>query len=91
MIQRKRNKVHGLFINDVWCTDVDVLLREALSYFRSLFRHEDGGFFGSLQSLLTPKLSAEACASLSKLISKAKVWSALLAMDSYKAPGLDGF
>jgi hypothetical protein len=37
VIRRRRNKVVGLNIDGIWCTDEDSLRREALSYFRSLF------------------------------------------------------
>lgn len=49
VIRRRRNKVAGLFINDIWCTDEETLKREAQSFFKSLFQSNDPCHPQSLQ------------------------------------------
>lgn len=37
MIRRRRNKVEGLHVvGDVWCSDSDIIKKEALSFFKKL-------------------------------------------------------
>lgn len=38
VVRRRRNKISGLKINGVRCTDVDFLNREALSSFKNIFQ-----------------------------------------------------
>ena len=41
VVHRRRGKISGLFIDDYWCNDSEVLQREALSFIKDLFCGHD--------------------------------------------------
>ena len=91
VIRRKWNHIAGLFVDDNWCIDEEVLRRETLHFFKHLFCAHDVYYPSKLVLTTIPQLSITARDSLIKPVTKEKVHSALMAMDSYKAPRLDGF
>jgi len=80
-----------LNIDGIWCTDEDSLRRETLSYFRSLFQEGGSTSPVSLHFSHFPYISIDLYDSLCLNPSLEEVKSALFSMNSYKAPGSDGF
>lgn len=91
VIRRRRNKVVGLNIDGIWCTNEDSLRREALSYFRSLFQEGGPTSPSSLHFSHFPHISIDLYNSLCLNPSLEEVKFSLFSMNSYKAPGQDGF
>ncbi|XP_025653400.1 uncharacterized protein [Arachis hypogaea] len=92
LVQRKHNKIHGLFLQDgVWETDPDVLRREAESFYKCLFCQSEDVDLGYLGDVPLPSLNDEACCSLTAPVTLEEVKSAVFSMHSFKASGPDGF
>jgi hypothetical protein len=93
IVRRKRNKIHGLHLpNGIWCVDDEILREEAQKYFKSLFSTSNLNTYNNVyDDPQGPKLSEEACQSLTKPITKEEVAQALNQMHPFKAPGPDGF
>ncbi|KAL6551940.1 hypothetical protein OROGR_008094 [Orobanche gracilis] len=91
IVRRKRNKVHGLFLQDgSWSTDQARLSMEAKLFFQHLFalpRHAEPDSF---QITNVPRLCSEGVNALLAPVSKEEVRSAVFSMKSFKAPGPDG-
>jgi hypothetical protein len=49
IIRRRRNKISGLNVENIWCTDAGILKREASKFFRNLFQSNDPCNHQSLQ------------------------------------------
>nr|KYP46578.1 Transposon TX1 uncharacterized [Cajanus cajan] len=89
---RRRNKIRGLFLPDgTWHTELEVLQREAIRFYRNLFSDDSQGHFVDMQYGTPPQLGAEAVTSLLAPITKEEVRRAVMSMKSFKAPGPDGF
>ncbi|GAU42583.1 hypothetical protein TSUD_302990 [Trifolium subterraneum] len=71
--------------------DEEVLKNSALSYFKSIFQQGDSINPFSLQFDYFPQITTDLFNCLSSLPSMDEVKSALFSMDSFKAPGPDGF
>ena len=92
LARRKHNKIHGLFLKDgVWETDPEVLSQEAESFYKSLFCHLDDVDLGCLGDVPLPSLNEEACNNLTAPVTMEEVKTAVFHMNSFKAPGPDGF
>lgn len=91
VVRRKRNKIHGLHLpSGEWCTDEDLLKRQAVHFFRSLFGSKENVSDDATTSL--PSIfSKKGRTALTKPVTKEEVHQALMSMMSYKAPGPDGF
>ena len=37
IVRRHRNKIAGIFVDDIWCSDDVFMQREAIKFFKSLF------------------------------------------------------
>lgn len=91
VIRRRRNKVAGLFINDIWCNDDDTLKKEAQSFFKNLFQCNSPCHPHCLNLAAIPHISNDLQQTLLEPVSMLEVKNALFSMESYKAPGPDGF
>lgn len=91
VVRRRRNKIAGLNIAGTWCTDEEILKKEALSFFKNLFQAFDHCIPSSLKLNLIPQISPELYNSLLHPVSFDEVKEALFSMNSHKAPGADGF
>lgn len=92
VVRRKRNKVEGLFLRDgQWATDPSLLQEEALEYFQDLFCYNDTRTQDNIILERHPSVSPVAAEDLSRGVSKEEVWNALKYINTFKAPGPDGF
>lgn len=91
VIRRRRNKVTGLMIDSVWCTNEETLKREALSFFKNLFQSNDQCNPNSLKLDFVPRIDQSMHDALLRSVSMVDVKEAIFSMSSYKAPGIDGF
>jgi len=92
MARRKRNKIHSLFLqNRNWCTEDKILQSEALHYFKDLFCSNApvGNVDLGLDAL--PMISDEGNVGLVRIVLKEEVYTTFIQMESFKAPGADGF
>lgn len=91
IIRRRRNKISDLNIDEVWCDDEEVLKHKVFSFFKKLFRSSDPCQPESLHLTNMPLLDLIVAYALTILVSMDEVRNAIFSMDSYKAPGMDGF
>ncbi|PNY04054.1 ribonuclease H, partial [Trifolium pratense] len=91
VIRSRRNKIASLQIDGIWCSDEEVLRRSALAYFQNLFQQDISTNPNSLQFTSFPQISTDLYENLGSPPSMEEIKSALFSMDSYKAPGPDGF
>lgn len=92
MVRRKRNEIHGLFLdNGEWCTDEATLQQEALSYYLSLFTAATLSTPSMMEVPMIPRLNDIGTTSISADVEKSEVRKAMFSMKSYKALGADGF
>lgn len=91
VIRRRRNKIAGLDINGIWCTNEGVLQNEALLYFKQVFQSNDFCNPYSLSINCFPSISQQLQPLLILPVSLDEVKNALFSMGPYKAPGPDGF
>ena len=92
MARRKQNKIHSLFLqNRNWCTEDKILQSEALHYFKDLFCSNApvGNVDLGLDAL--PMISDEGNVGLVRIVLKEEVYTTFIQMESFKAPGADGF
>lgn len=91
VIRRRRNKITSLKIDGEWCSDEQILHREAHNFFKKLFMSSDHCDPDSLKLHFIPHISQDLYDLLLKPVSQREVKDALFSMDPYKAPGPDGF
>lgn len=83
--------IAGLNIDGTWCSDEGILKRKAQRFFRSLFQAAHHSQPETLQLRFIPSLDQHAIGDISKPLNMDEVRQAIHCMDSYKAPGPDGF
>lgn len=92
IMQRRRNRMHGLFIrNGDWCTDPSVLREETILFFKELFSSSITTAPESFQVPLIPRLSQNGMNSLIAPVTLGEVRKTVYSMKSFKASGPDGF
>lgn len=91
VIRRRRNMIFWLNIDGIWCTDEEVLKKEALLFFKNLFVSSDHCDPQSLQLSYVPQIDPDLYSNLLAPVSMEEVKNALFSMGPYKAPGVDGF
>ncbi|XP_072065876.1 uncharacterized protein [Arachis hypogaea] len=92
IIRRKRNKIHGLFLEDgTWSSEATVLESETNSFFQTLFSTREAVNLDAMGEFPCPSLSREACQKLVEPVALEEVKRAVFDMNSFKAPGPDGF
>nr|KYP50882.1 Transposon TX1 uncharacterized [Cajanus cajan] len=92
VVRRKRNKIHGLFLDDgSWATDPEVLKVEVNRFFQKLFSVDTPVSPTKLQIDRMPSLGIEGASLLEGLITMEEVRRAVMSMGTFKAPGPDGF
>lgn len=91
VIRRKRNRITQLKIDNVWCSDEEVLKREASTFFKRLFQSADNCAPSSLQLQNIPQISEILHEELLQNVTILEVKNALFSMSPYKATGPDGF
>ncbi|XP_072061976.1 uncharacterized protein [Arachis hypogaea] len=92
VIRRKRNKIHGLFLEDgSWATETTTLEMAANSFFQKLFSTREDIDLDAMGPFPCPSLSTEACQKLVEPVTSEEVKRAVMTMSSFKAPGPDGF
>jgi hypothetical protein len=91
VIRRRRNKISGLNIEGVWCTDVETLKREASKFFKQLFQSNDPCHPHGLNLVQIPQIGQELYDILLQPVLLEEVKVAIFSMESYKSPGPDGF
>ena len=91
VIRRGCNRISSLFIDDNWCVDEDVLHREALCLIKRLFYSQEASHPSKLVLPTIPSLSLATSSTLTREVSKAEVYSTLMAMESFNAPVSYGF
>ncbi|XP_057760132.1 uncharacterized protein LOC130980472 [Arachis stenosperma] len=91
-LMRKRNKIHGLFLEDgTWSSEATVLESETNSFFQKLFSTREAVNLDAMGEFPCPSLSREVCQKLVKPVALEEVKRAVFGMNSFKAPGPDGF
>ncbi|KAF7835740.1 ribonuclease H [Senna tora] len=90
LVRRKRNKIEGLFIDNIWCTDNEKLEHEVSKFFKSLFQEEVSST-SSFEIEELQRLSPDEAIAMMGKVTKEEVWGAVKSMKAYKAPGPDGF
>ncbi|MED6134914.1 hypothetical protein PIB30_041398 [Stylosanthes scabra] len=78
-------------LNLILSTDPELFKGEALSFFRDLFCNTDTVDLRSLEGIHCLALSEEGRINLSKEVFFGEVESAVRSLNSFKAPGADGF
>lgn len=92
IIRRRRNKIHGLFLDDgLWCTDEDRLRMEAQQFFQNLFSKNCMVDVSACSQIIMPRIGEGAIANLQAPVLADEVRVAIMSMKPYKAPGPDGF
>ncbi|XP_057442557.1 uncharacterized protein LOC130734228 [Lotus japonicus] len=92
VIRKKRNKIHRLKLADgEWCSDQDRLATEVQSHFQSLFAAGPTRSESNFDHASMPQVTTAEQRRLSQPAIKEEVRRALMTMDSYTAPGIDGF
>jgi hypothetical protein len=91
VIRRRRNKISGLNIEGVWCTDAETLKREASKFFKQLFQSNDPCHPHGLNLVQIPQIGQELYDILLQPVLLEEVKVAIFSMESYKSPGPDGF
>jgi hypothetical protein len=91
IIRRRWNRVTSLKIDDIWCSDDNVLKREASTFFKKLFQVNGHCAPTSLTLTTIPQITHELSSILLNPVTEIEVKDALFSMDPYKAPGPDGF
>lgn len=91
IICRRRNKITGLDLNGIWCTDDQILKQEAHSFLRNLFHSNEYCDLHSLRLRHVPRISNDLAVSLLQSVTPLGVKEALFSMHAYKSPGPDGF
>jgi hypothetical protein len=77
-VQRKRNRIRGLFLDSgEWCTDDKLLQEEALKYYKTLFSSGAADWVPRDLGIDSfPKLSMEGNQDLTKEVTKREVYEA---------------
>ncbi|XP_072086976.1 uncharacterized protein [Arachis hypogaea] len=92
VIRRKRNKIHGLFLEDgSWATETMTLEMAANSFFQKLFSTREDIDLDAMRPFPCPSLSTESCQKLVEPVTSEEAKRAVMTMSSFKAPGPDGF
>ncbi|XP_072087268.1 uncharacterized protein [Arachis hypogaea] len=92
LMWRKRNKIHGLFLEDgTWSSEATVLESETNSFFQKLFSTREAVNLDAMGEFPCPSLSREAYQKLVEPIALEEVKRAVSGMNSFKAPGPYGF
>ncbi|XP_072058140.1 uncharacterized protein [Arachis hypogaea] len=92
IIRRKRNKIHGLFLEDgTWSSEATVLESETNSFFQKLFSTREAVNLDAMGEFPCHSLSREACQKLVEPVALEEVKRAVFGMNSFKASGSDGF
>jgi len=91
VIRRRINKITGLNVEDTWYTDASTLKREATKFFMHLFQCNDPCNPHSFQLNNIPSIGINMHDHLLKPVTMEEVKDAIFSMQSYKAPGPDGF
>lgn len=92
MVRHKRNKIHGMFVQDgTWCTDPTTLQEEARRFFINLFSVDVQVTRNHIMENMTPSIPEAERVKLIAPISMEEVRRAVTGMHSFKVPGSDGF
>jgi len=91
VIKRRKNKVSGLFIDDIWISDYDIIQREVLTFFKKLFQSDDQCHPSSLHLHSIPMIDQQICDLLQDFVFVKKVKDVVFSMNSYKALRPDDF
>lgn len=94
VVQRNRNKIHGLNLPDgFWCTDDDILKVEAINYFKHLFCSSSTHVLPQAESRsrFYPQLDTLAKEALCEIVTYEEIIVALNQMHPYKASRPNGF
>ncbi|XP_072064306.1 uncharacterized protein [Arachis hypogaea] len=92
VIRRKRNKIHGLFLEDgSWATETTTLEMAANSFFQKLFSTREDIDLDAMGPFPCPSLSTKTCQKLVEPVTSEEVKRAVMTMSSFKAPGPNGF
>lgn len=76
IIIMRNNKISGVMIDDIWCSNEETLKKEAYAFFKDLFSSPQTYQPNSLMLLHIPKISEEDAQPLSPW-KRFKVWSSL--------------
>ncbi|KAF1893071.1 hypothetical protein Lal_00015266 [Lupinus albus] len=91
IVRRKRNKIHGLYLDDgVWHTNCDLLEEADQCYFMDLFCVTTDVDLDYCH-IRTPRLSNGGVDALSAIVTMEKMTNLVLSMKSFKAPSHEGF
>lgn len=92
MVQRKRNKIHGLFVGkNAWCTDSEALKEEVQLFFNNLFCVDVQVIRNYFLENRTPTVATEDRLELVQSVSLDKVRCAVMIIHLFKALGADDF
>lgn len=81
----------NLKIDGIWCNDEAVLKREASNFFKTLFQAAVTCEPNSLHLTNIPQITQDLKDKLLSPTAMREIRDALFSMDTYKAPGPDGF
>ena len=92
IMHRNKNRINGLFLDDgTWSVEPQVLQDEALRFYQHLFASEEVASPNALGEIPSPRLCSSGCEALIQEVTKEEVRVAIMSMNSFKAPGPDGF
>lgn len=91
VIRRRKNRIVGLNIEGVWCSDSETLKREANSFFKQLFPSNESCSHSILELSHIPRISNDLQDILLQPISLLEVKEVIFSLNAYKAPRPDGF
>nr|KYP52498.1 hypothetical protein KK1_025618 [Cajanus cajan] len=88
---RRRNNIAGLFVDETWCSDVNVLKEEVQGFFKRLFTSNESCAPHTLQLQNINPINVAIVDVLLRLVSLEEVRSIVFSMSPYKALGPNGF
>lgn len=90
-LQRKRNEIHGLLVNDIWIEQVEAVKDEIFSHFSSQFTEDDDWTRPTLDGIDFKQLSHLEISALTSPFTDEEIKDAIWSCGSGKSPGPDGF
>jgi len=88
--RRARNELHGMFVDDRWCEDKEVIKDKVRVFFKERFARKEGCQV-RLDNVRFNSISKEDNELLIADFSKKEIKDAVWNCDSFKSPGSDGF
>ena len=92
LVRRKKNKIHGPFLEGgAWCTDLELLEGETIWFYKNLFSSTGIPDVDRCHEIGMPMLLKEERLTLMTAVTIDEVRGAVMSMQPFKALGSDGF